>query len=582
MRIAIDLETNLAHTKIWLGKTLNIDSGEVRTWYEASPLKDYLKECTLLVAHNGIGFDFRMLTKLWSMKTTTPIFDTLVVSRLLDPSREGGHSLKSWGERLGSKKTEYAKIWTWLMDRREAYDNECFDRPHMPLLDYYCEQDVRVLAVLFRHLEGELQRLQWSSESVALEHEVADIIATQVENGFRLDLPYATLLSVELQTELSESYERMQAKWPPVTVERWSDKVPGKRLKDGISCFNPASRQQVAEKLIELGWKPTKFTPTGAPQVDEGTLVGIDLPEAAVITDYFKYQKVAAMVRKWLLLAGSDGRVHGSVISNGAVTGRMTHSDPNVAQVPAIKKNKQGEILKGLEGAYGYECRSCWIADEGKVMVGCDASGLELRMLAHYMNDQAYIKTVVEGSSKLGTDVHTTNMKAAGLSSRDDAKTFIYAYLYGAGDAKIGSIIGGTSREGKKLKERFLKQTPALAVLKKQLEKSAQRGYCMGLDGRRIWIASEHSALNYLLQGAGAVVMKQALVFFCRECVKNNWPVRLVANVHDELEWETTKEYADITGQACVKAIEEAGEHFKLRCPVTGEYKYGRSWAETH
>jgi DNA polymerase I-like protein with 3'-5' exonuclease and polymerase domains len=203
-------------------------------------------------------------------------------------------------------------------------------------------------------------------------------------------------------------------------------------------------------------------------------------------------------------------------------------------------------------------------------------------MLAHYMKDEAYVKTVCEGSSKDGTDVHTVNQHAAGLSTRDQAKTFIYAFLYGAGDAKIGSIIGGNAADGKRLKDRFLKASPALQRLRDKVVHYASKGYVPGLDGRKIWVRSEHSALNSLLQGAGAIVMKKALVLFNKKIRQNKWDVKLVANVHDEIQMETKPEIAEEVGKACVESIKEAGIFFNLFCPLDGEYKVGKSWRDTH
>lgn len=203
-------------------------------------------------------------------------------------------------------------------------------------------------------------------------------------------------------------------------------------------------------------------------------------------------------------------------------------------------------------------------------------------MLAHYMKDEDYVRTVTTGSSKDGTDVHTVNQRAAGLATRDSAKTFIYAFLYGAGDSKIGSIVGGGAKDGEKLKRKFLERTPALAGLLERVRKQAAKGYVPGLDGRRIWVRSEHAALNSLLQGAGAIVMKKALCIFYDKIKANKWPVKLVANVHDEIQMETTPEFADIVGSAARMSIIEAGQFFNLRCPLDGEYKYGKSWRDTH
>jgi DNA polymerase I-like protein with 3'-5' exonuclease and polymerase domains len=291
---------------------------------------------------------------------------------------------------------------------------------------------------------------------------------------------------------------------------------------------------------------------------------------AELVKEYLLLQKRISQVESWLEAVEEDGRVHGKVITNGAVTGRMTHSSPNMAQIP-----NAGSV-------YGPECRECWTVEDGQVLVGIDASGLELRMLAHYMKDKDYVKTVTEGSSKVGTDVHTVNQRAAGLATRDTAKTFIYAFLYGAGDAKIGSIVGGNAKDGAKLKSKFLRQTPALAKLLFAVSKYAAKGYVPGLDGRKIWVRSEHAALNSLLQGAGAIVMKKALCLFYNKCKENSWPIVLVVNVHDEIQLETSDKYATIVGEAAVQSIVEAGEHFGLRCPLNGEYKIGRTWKDTH
>jgi DNA polymerase I-like protein with 3'-5' exonuclease and polymerase domains len=570
MRIVLDCESNLAHTKIWLVCTKNIDTGEKRTWKEASSLMDYLKDASLIVGHNVIAFDSPLLKKCWKIEIATNLlYDTLIVSRLLEPSRENGHSLEAWGNSLGCQKTSYSSAWQWLKGRREEYKGECFDSPHMGLLESYCQQDCEVTAKLYLNLVSELNEKQFSEESVLLEHEVAFIIEEQVRNGFKLDIPYATCLLTDIKGKLDALYEQMQERWPPVVVKRTSDKT-GKPLKDGVATFNPASRKQIGEKLIELGWKPDKHTETGQPIVDEGVLSKIDLPEAAPIVEYLMLQKRVAQIESWLEAVGKDGRVHGKVITNGAVTGRMTHSSPNMAQIP-----NAGSV-------YGPECRECWTAEDGQVLVGIDASGLELRMLAHYMKDEKYVDTVTNGSSKEGTDVHTVNQKAAGLPTRDVAKTFIYAFLYGAGDAKIGSIAGGSTKEGKRLKEQFLKGTPSLAKLIKKVAAYAALGYVPGLDGRKIWVRSEHAALNSLLQGAGAIVMKKALCLFYNKCKENSWPIKLVANVHDEIQLETSDKYATIVGEAAVQSIVEAGEHFGLRCPLNGEYKIGRNWRETH
>jgi DNA polymerase I-like protein with 3'-5' exonuclease and polymerase domains len=570
MRIALDIETNMAHDVIHLCVTQDIDTGEVRKWKAPTGLWDYLKDATLIAAHNGISFDFPILNRLWKTQIgLRQAYDTLVVSRLIEPTRLGGHSLEAWGETLGVKKLDYKATWQWMMNRDEAYSGECFDAPVDVLLEHYCLRDVSVLRTLFTHLEALLLDKDFSGESVRLEHQVASIINKQEKNGFKLDTIHATCLLAELKGKMSAINDRMQEQWPPYEVERISEKT-GKVLKPELVVFNPASRQQVADKLIGLGWKPTKKTDKGSVIVDETTLQGLKWPEAQMIAEYFMLQKRIAQIESWLEVVGKDGRVHGRIITNGAVTGRMTHMKPNMAQIP------------NSGSPYGPECRQCWTVEEGNVLVGCDASGLELRMLAHYMKDDSYVRTVTEGSSKDGTDVHTVNQHAAGLPTRDSAKTFIYAFLYGAGASKIGSIVGGSAKEGQRLIDRFMAGTPALKRLRDKVAVYAAKGFVPSLDGRKIWVRSEHAALNSLLQGAGAIVMKKALVIFNDKIKAYQWDVKLVANVHDEIQFECSPDIAEEAGKACVQSIRESGLAYNLRCPLDGEYKVGRNWRETH
>jgi DNA polymerase I-like protein with 3'-5' exonuclease and polymerase domains len=564
------------HQTIHLCITQDVDTNEVRIWKTPDGLWDYLKQADLIIAHNGISFDFPILNKLWKTKIgLKQAYDTLVVSRLLEPTRENGHSLDAWGKTLGQEKIDYAAVWSWIMGVRQSYSGECFDRPHDALLEHYCKRDVSVLCLLFRRLVDECESKGFSNDSVVLEHAVASIINKQEKNGFKLDVIHATCLLAELKGKMSAINDRMQELYPPYEVERISEKT-GKVLKPEVVVFNPASRPQIAEKLIGLGWKPKKFTeptanyPQGQAIVDEAVLMSLKYPIAQLIAEYMMLGKRIAQIESWLEVVGADGRVHGRVITNGAVTGRMTHMKPNMAQIP------------NSGSPYGPECRQCWTVEEGNVLVGADASGLELRMLAHYMKDEAYVKTVTEGSSKDGTDVHTVNQKAAGLQTRDQAKTFIYAFLYGAGPAKIGSIVGGSASAGQKLIDAFLKGTPSLQRLRDKVSVYASKGYVPGLDGRKIWVRSEHAALNSLLQGAGAIVMKKALIILSDKFKKYHIDAKFVANVHDEWQIECSPDIADVVGKAAVQSIKEAGIAYNLRCPLDGEYKVGRNWRETH
>jgi DNA polymerase I-like protein with 3'-5' exonuclease and polymerase domains len=337
-----------------------------------------------------------------------------------------------------------------------------------------------------------------------------------------------------------------------------------------LTPFNPGSRQQIADRLVKRGWKPKEKTESGQITVNEDTLESCPVPEAKLISRYMMLVKRTSQLDQWINAAEKDGRVHGKVITNGAVSSRCTHHSPNIAQVPTVHKE------------YGKECRGLFHVPKGYSQVGADASGLELRMLAHYMRDPDYVKTVTEGKSSLGTDIHTVNQKAAGLATRDQAKTFIYALLYGAGPGKIGSIVGGSAKEGHKLIDSFMRNLPALDELRKKVAKYAAKGYVPGLDGRKIWVRSEHSALNTLLQGNGAICLKRAKVICNGYLVSNGLDDVFVGDIHDEWQMEVVSERAEMAGEIAVRSIREAGIYFGLSCPLDGEYKIGSNWAETH
>jgi DNA polymerase-1 len=567
MRIVLDIETNSDASKIWCVFCRDLDTDIVSMFVKPNNLQAYLDSVEKIIAHNGIFFDFPVLKKIWNIQAKkSQVIDTLVLARLYDPSIEGGHSLEAWGERLGHYKAPYKQIWSWMtgtfLDKDNA--NLPFDEPVIPLLHHYCARDTLVTAQLYKHLEKEMQN-DFSEKSKELEHQVAIIIAEQERNGFKLDERAASQLLCELKTKLEAHTVALQSIFPPKVESNRVHKTTGKPLADIVEPFNPGSRKQIAERLIEKGWKPKKHTEKGSIIVDETTLEGIDIPEAKAIAEYLMLQKRIAQIESWIEAVEPDGRVHGKVITNGAVTGRMTHHSPNMAQIP-----NSGAI-------YGPECRNLWTVEKGNSLVGIDASGLELRMLAHYMNDDAYTHEVVSG------DIHTANQKAAGLETRNQAKTFIYAFLYGAGSAKIGSISGGGAKEGQHLIDRFLRNTPKLKALREKVSRIyAQKGWLPGLDGRKLLVRSEHSSLNTLLQGAGAIVMKQALVILKKDLTRQKIWHEFKVNVHDEFQIECREADAETVGQLGKEAIKQAGIELKMRCPLDGEYNVGKTWKDTH
>jgi DNA polymerase-1 len=542
--IYLDLEANgLTPDTIWCVVTR--ENGETEVHLDQRSLRKALEGSVSVCGHNLIGYDLPVLKRLWGISVAPErIVDTLVLSRLFDPSRQGGHSLRAWGETLGFPKGDHSD---WSRLSEEMID--------------YCIQDVAVTEAVHKSLTRDMSG--FDPECIELEHKVQYIVQQQERNGWVLDQQLARELLATFKERMNEIEEELQEKFPPIVHERYSEKT-GKRLKDRVEVFNVGSRQQIAKRLSTLGVVFDKVTEKGNPIVDEAVLDTIDLPEAKSVSEYLMLQKRYAQVHSWLEHLQDDGRVHGRVISNGAVTGRMTHQSPNMAQVPASYS------------PYGHECRSCWTVPEGKKLVGFDASGLELRMLAHYMDDKEFTNVL------LTEDIHTRNQMAAGLETRPQAKTFIYAFLYGAGDAKIGTIVGGSAKDGAYLKRRFLSNTPALESLRERVARASGRGYLTGLDGRRLRVRSEHAALNTLLQAAGAIVMKKALVILDDYATQWKLDYNFIGNIHDEVQSEVVADQAEKYGWLAVECLKAAGVHFNLRCPLDGEFQIGTTWAETH
>jgi DNA polymerase-1 len=551
---------------------------------------EQLKNADEIIGHNSINFDYMALYKLYAF-VHPRILDTMIMSRCIYPdistndaqagrdrSIMGSHSLKAWGFRLGDHKGTFGQSTDWSQWSQEMED--------------YCVQDVKLTKKLYEHLMSK----EPSKQMLELEHDFAKQMKLQERNGFPFDMEKSRKLDQHLGMKRADLREKLEATFEPNVItmkSRWyensnGDKFPTKKamLESGYKPediregdfktktipFNPGSRDQIAQRLLDRGWKPDAYEGK-RPQINEGVLKSIGTPEADLLLEYLMVSKRLGQVSEgkqaWQDLAYHElggYRIHGSIITNGTVSGRCSHRKPNVAQVPAVR------------APYGAECRELFTAPKGKVLVGCDASGLELRCLAHYLypwDKGAYAKEILEG------DIHSANQKSAGLETRDQAKTFIYAFLYGAGDAKIGSIVGGSSKDGKKLKEQFFRRTPAIKNFLDAVGVAIQtKGSLTGLDGRILPARSAHSAPNLLLQSAGAVIMKQALVEFVN--IKDKPPYEMHANVHDEVQFSCLAEHADQLGQNFVDSIKRAGNILKFNCPLDGEYKIGNNWKETH
>jgi len=620
-------------TKIHCAVLINIDTGDIRG-FRPDEIDEYISEVERadeVWFHNGIKFDEKVILKLYPNTKLPKCYDTMVLSRLVHPDIKstdfiraknwrdylqyqsavveweesmdetgrrfgpkpiwsdpvpppfptkfiGRYSLAAWGYRLGEYKGDFdGGDW-------QTFSEEMFD---------YMIQDGVVTLELFKKLMAH----EPSPQSVELEHRIARLCAKIEDNGFPFDEKEATKLlggwvdeRESLRRSLTTLFPNWKVRLPDFIPKRdnrslgYVAGVPVQRWRD--MEFNPASRTHIADRLkAKYGWKPVQFTDKGTEIVDDEVLSALPYPEAKALSRYFLLEKrigqLAEGGQAWLNVC-KNGKIHARYEPNGTVTGRSTHSTPNISQVPSVSSE------------YGRDCRALFHVPKGWIQLGADQQGLELRCLASDLSGLAgdggnYARIVTEG------DVHTTNQLAAGLPSRPSAKTFIYAFLYGAGDAKIGSIAGKGAGAGKVLKQTFMDRTPGLASLIKIVKTAAKRGFIKGIDGRKIPIRSEHSALNMRLQNAGAVVCKQWGVDADDKLkalgLKHGWDGDYVflSWSHDEYQlavkdqqYSQEETLADVVERVLIETGRNAGKPFNFQCPLDVEVKRGANWAECH
>jgi len=592
-RLIWDIEANgllREVTKVWCLVTRDADTDEVVEYGpdDIEKALEPLYEADELVGHNLIGYDLPVLKKLynWNYRPGTKITDTLVVARLLRPNLKeedhkggihlgkmtGNHSLRAWGMRLGVLKDDYQGGW-------DAWSEE---------MQSYCVKDTLVTARLLRHLKPE----GYPQAPLALEHRKAWVCAHIEQSGWPFDIKAAGELAGVL-TERRDALEKHLVEkfgsWQEVDkilIPKRDNKTRGYIKGQAVTkyktvVFNPGSRVHIEKKLKEMGWKPEEFTEGGRAKLDEDILDKIDIPEAKLLVEYLLVEKRLSQLQDgdqaWLKVVASDGRIHGSYNPCGTVTGRCTHYSPNVSQVPAVR------------AIYGPECRRLFVCPPGWKLVSADQSGLELRTFSHYLDfigkdGGAYAKLVTDG------DVHTANQLAAELDSRDNAKTFIYALIYGAGDGKLGKIVKGSAIRGRKLREKFLANIPGMALLIKTVKQACARGYLKGLDGRRLHIRSSHSALNTLLQGAGATICAEwvcSVYEHLKWVFKEGEDFQIVGWVHDDMTIMCPEHLADEIGKIMVHYAKIAGDKFGFKVRLDAgkpgqEYQVGNNWAEVH
>lgn len=611
-------------TKVHCAAFSSLDGSER---YSFSPLDgpDYIEkmlrfmeqtEC--LIFHYGYGYDFPLLERLYGWTYKGKKEDTLVMSRLQAPKRfvpphcpikTSPHSVETWGYRVGRGKPDH-KDW------------ETFS----PAMLHRCEEDVEIQRLTYHYLAKEREGFNWEP-ALKLTHRLFEILHKQETYGWLVDrewmlksihmldhwmaridqvldsrLPQVlvieetkvkgTLKYVTKPFLKSGAYNQHVSKWIAEVGLKGPRPVGGPFSRIRIRRISLDKPGEVKDFLLDEGWEPAVWNTNDegertSPKLDKSDpFDGIEGGVGRLVARYIQCKSRKAIIEGWLNVIRPDGRIP-SVVANLAETGRATHR--NIVNVP------NGDAFFGKWMRKIFTCKKGW------KLVGCDSAGNQIRQLAARMGDQAYTDTVLNGDKDKGTDIHSVNMRAAGLDSRGNAKTFFYGFLFGAGDAKIGKIVRGTAEDGRRLKEQFLSGLPALGRLletlqgewrsnaKKRMGKWGRPeyydGWFVGLDGRPIFCPSEHAVLVYCLQSDEAIHMSTAYVWLYKELTsKYKWgeDFGIVTFYHDEYAIECREGIAEDIAKIAERCIKRAGEYLKIPCRHDGEAAIGNNWFEIH
>lgn len=588
MKVICDIEANgLTPDKIWCCVCKDIDTGDVTIFRDgdADKAREFFNQCEKVIGHNIIGYDAIWLNSLWKIGLKIDkIIDTLVLSRLANSFR-AGHSLREWGEKLGVYKDHHEDWSQWSQEMED-----------------YCVQDVEVTEAVYNQLKKELRGC--SKDAIDLEHWSQAVLERQRMKGFKLDIDLALTTKAAIDREYLEIIGKLQQVFPPrkVITGQWT----ARRTKDG--SMSKVSRRIIGNGCVEHVegdlyntieykefcidspkeivarlegyWKPYIMTPGGAPKVCEenlNTLKEDAPPELQLIKRCKVLKSRSTLIQSYLDACGDDGRVHGQVVSIGAGTHRMAHRNPNSGNIPS-------------KGIYGEVCRQMFTVCPGRKLVGCDAANIQFRILAHYLKNDELIDQIVN------KDMHYYFSQMYGLNPKDkeyDAtdhdlvagrkkgKTCTFAIIMGAGVGKIGQILG-SAEKGKEAFDNLKKNIKGWTKFHKEIEYRAGLGYFIGLDGRKVPLKSAHFGMSSYLQAGEAIIMKRAMVESFKEIKKKGLDAFQVAVVHDEMQYDCAEDCAEEVGKILRKHIIEAGEYYKLCCPLDGEYVIGNNWLETH
>ena len=614
-RYVIDIECDsLTPTLIHVAVLKDIDTGVYMEYYKNNghELSALLDVSSAVIGHNIIDFDLPVLLRHWGVHVEpSKVTDTLVLSRLLNYNIDGGHSLEAWGVRLGHPKLEFNDWHTFTQD-----------------MLVYCKNDVDLNEKLYRFLVNRLAPM--GNKPIEVEHKIAFICREMHDNGFSFNVAEAKKLLEEITSELAVLDRDIQQAFPPWLVPvreitpsltkhgtlhrkdfKWYDgndytifqaECPFVLCK--YETFNPGSTRQIIDRIHKY-WSPIDKTDGHIEaernkdkerllkhkkygwKINENNLGTLSDSAPAATRQLVRrilFESRRRLLEDWVNLSLEDDKIHGRFNGIGTWTHRMSHTDPNMGNISAHKSIKYTSTeLNSLATSLGGRMRSLFTASPGMVLVGTDAEGIQLRIFAHLINDKPFIEALIKGKKEDGSDPHTINQKILDANSRDDAKTFIYAFLLGAGIAKVQSILKKTKEAAVSAREGFIKAYPGLKYLKEDvIPRDAMRGYFVGLDGRYVVCSSEHLMLAGYLQNAEACIMKHANVLWRQRLDDIGIFYRQVNFVHDEWQTECHKEHAELVAATQRQAIVDTGVMLNMRCPLAGSSNIGTNWCETH
>lgn len=592
--IVYDIETNALENPVhmWMALFLCLETGE--TWEFLYPtylpgeyhdLSQFLQGLVdnpdvLLVGHNSIDFDNPVLKRFTGvdLNKAANTLDTLVIAKLRNYTMSGGHSLKNLAERVGSSKLDFEGPW-------DRYSEEMLT---------YCRQDVKATGQIFKRLMDTFH--QWNPNylaSLQTEIKVAKILRDCHEKGFPfnrekanslLDKTNAAILA--LDTAIFEAFGDLNLNSPKQIIDIM-DRAGWKPVSKTKGHKAAERKNDIEEKKMErfkkYGWTLSEENFDTLPD---------DAPEVAkFIINRIMLEGRRRSLVSWLAdFNSASGAIHSTIVPIGTWTHRCSHNSPNLGNVAAKKSIKyKREDLVNNALYYGEHMRSLFTTSSpDNWLVGVDADGIQLRILAHYINDEDFTKALVEGKASEGTDAHTMNMKALGLPhiTRDNAKTFIYAWLLGASLPKVADILKCSVKEAKQANQNFLNRYPGLKDLKQnKVLVDADNGFFVSLDGRKIKCDSAHKMLAGYLQAGEQAIMKKALTLWVDKAESLDLPFQLRNFIHDEFQIESIskdRETAELIGSIAAEAISSVGDIFQLNCPLKGNFKVGKNWYETH